>query len=56
MTPEEKLATATAALEEISEGKGAYSRDHLKHASNTIENMKALAVEALAKIKEGEGN
>jgi len=37
-------------LREISEGKGAYSLDHLKHAENTIENMKGLAVEALAKI------
>lgn len=52
MTAEEKLAIAKAALEEISEGKGRYSMDHLKHAANTIEDMKALAVEALAKIKE----
>ena len=50
MTTEEKLAIATAALEEISEGKGRYSMDHLKHAANTIEDMKALAVKALKEI------
>jgi hypothetical protein len=35
------------ALEEIAKGEGAFSRDHLTHAQNTIENMKRIAVEAL---------
>ena len=41
------------ALKEISEGKGAYSFDPLEHASNTINNMKELAEQALTKA-EGE--
>ena len=36
------------ALEEISLGKGAFSQDQLTHATNTIEDMKALAQAALA--------
>ena len=36
------------ALEKISEGKGAFSLDHLTHAENTIESMKNTAIEALA--------
>jgi len=36
------------ALGKIAEGKGRYSRDPLTHCSNTVEDMKALAVEALA--------
>ena len=55
MTTEEKLAIATAALEEVSEGKGRYSMDQLEHCANTVEDMKALAVEALAKINEEVG-
>lgn len=51
MTAEEKLVIVKAALEEIKEGKGRYSMDHLEHASNTIVDMKALAVEALAEIE-----
>ncbi len=39
------------ALKEISEGRGRYSRDELTHASNTIEDMKALAVQALLKAE-----
>ena len=35
------------ALARISEGRGRYSQDQLTHASNTVEDMKALAVEAL---------
>lgn len=31
------------ALTEIAKGEGAYDMDKLKHASNTIENMKAIA-------------
>jgi len=34
-------------LKEIAKGEGAYSRDVLKHAENTIENMKSLANQAL---------
>jgi len=34
-------------LKEISEGKGAYSRDHLTHAENCIKSMKKLVKEAL---------
>ena len=37
-----------AALIEIQEGAGPFSRDPLQHASNTIEAMKKLAREALA--------
>ena len=37
-----------AALREIAQGKGRYSMDKLEHAANTIEDMKALAVAALA--------
>lgn len=43
-----ELREARAALEEIAEGKGRYSTDPLTHAENTIEDMSALAVEALA--------
>lgn len=39
------------ALEEIAKGQGAFSRDPLTHASNTIDDMKGLAREALAKAK-----
>lgn len=40
-------------LEEITEGKGPYSRDPLEHAENCIENMKKLAREALQVLEEG---
>lgn len=36
-----------AALQQISEGEGRYSRDPLEHASNTIEDMQMLALAAL---------
>ena len=36
------------ALEQISEGKGRFSMDHFEHCRNTVEDMKALAVKALA--------
>jgi len=39
------------ALKEISEGKGRFSLDPLTHASNTIEDMKNLALAALAKAE-----
>jgi len=35
-----------AALAEIEKGEGAYSRDPLEHASNTIDYMKRIAREA----------
>lgn len=38
----ERKALVTA-LEEIAKGQGAFSRDPLTHASNTIDDMKALA-------------
>jgi hypothetical protein len=40
---EARIAELLALLQEISEGKGRYSRDMLIHAQNTIEDMKALA-------------
>ena len=43
-----KLLTA---LEEISLGKGQFSRDPLEHAENTIENMAKLACAAIAEAK-----
>ncbi len=38
-----------AVLEEIAKGEGPFNRDPLEHASNTIDAMKALASEALAR-------
>lgn len=38
------------ALEQIAKGEGRFSRDHLTHAENTIEDMKALAEQALAEV------
>lgn len=35
------------ALEEISKGEGRYSMDRLMHATNTIEDMKEIAIKAL---------
>ncbi len=37
------------ALIEISEGKGRYDLDPIQHAANCIEDMKALALEAIQK-------
>jgi len=36
-------------LKEIAEGKGRYDMDHLKHAENTIEDMKEIAIGLLDK-------
>lgn len=36
------------ALKEIAKGEGRFSTDHLKHASNTIDDMKDLATAAIA--------
>lgn len=40
-----------AALKTISKGEGAYSRDHLTHAANCIEEMKAIAIAAITKAE-----
>lgn len=42
------LAALTKALAEIAEGRGAFSRDPLTHAENTIDSMKEIARAALA--------
>lgn len=42
-------ATLLAALEEIAKGEGRFNVDPLAHAENTIEDMKAIAREAIAK-------
>lgn len=39
------------ALTEISKGEGAYDMDKLKHASNTIENIKSIANNIIEKVK-----
>lgn len=41
-----------AFLAQIAKGEGAYSRDQLTFASNTIESMKALAVQAIGEGEE----
>jgi len=43
----EELQRLREALKEISKGEGAYSRDRLTHAENTIRAMKDLARDAL---------
>jgi hypothetical protein len=43
----EEVLRYKTALEEIAKGAGPYSRDPLEHASNTIDAMKSIAVEAL---------
>lgn len=40
-----------AGLKEIIEGKGAYSRDRLTHAENTIKDMKRIATDILKAIE-----
>ena len=47
-----KVADLLEALEEIAEGKGAYSLDKLTHAKNVIENLTTIAKQAMAKAKE----
>ena len=34
-------------LEEIAKGEGRFNRDHLTHCTNTVEDMQALAVNAI---------
>lgn len=45
-----------ATLREIAKGEGRFSLDPLKHASNTVEDMKALADAALAKEEKRPGH
>ena len=40
--------TVRDVLEEIAEGRGPFSRDHLTHAANCIERSKELAAEGIA--------
>jgi hypothetical protein len=47
MMANESRSRLREVLEEITRGEGAFNRDPLKHADNTVENMKALAREAL---------
>lgn len=47
MRLEWRIKDLRTALEEVDEGMGAFSLDPLKHASNTIENMKLIAYKAL---------
>ena len=47
----EKIDKVLELLNEITEGKGAYSPDNYEHARNTIRDMKLLAKEALDSIK-----
>lgn len=46
------LLEACDAFEEIEKGEGAFSRDQLTHASNTIENMRGIANRTRVKILE----
>jgi len=55
-TPADARLASTApdlleALREIAKGEGRYSRDPLEHASNTVDDMKALALRAIAKAE-----
>lgn len=47
----QREADLLAALREIAKGQGRFSLDHHEHACNTIEDMKAIAVEAIAKAE-----
>ena len=38
-------------LKEVQKGEGAYSRDQLEHANNTIENMKELIEKAIELVE-----
>lgn len=49
--PEQDIKKLIEALKEISLGQGRYSLDPLTHASNTIDDMKQLANDALALAK-----
>ena len=47
-------AELLGALERVAEGKGAFNRDPLEHASNVIDEAKATARAALAKARKVE--
>lgn len=47
-----RLANTLDALREIAKGEGRYNMDQLKHASNTIEDMKGLALLAIKENNE----
>ena len=42
-----RIATLEAALREIAKREGRYSHNHLEHASNTIDAMATIALDAL---------
>jgi len=44
---EEALEKVVELLSEVAEKKGAYSRDHLQHATNVIENASSRAKESI---------
>jgi len=50
---EAEVGRLRAELKEIAKGEGRYNRDPLTHASNTIEDMQALAIAALRGEAEG---
>lgn len=43
----DEIRRLRAALTEIAKGEGRFSRDPLEHASNTVDDMKAMARKAL---------
>jgi len=49
---QDKINEVLTILEEAAKGEGAFNRDPIVHAENTIDNMKALIGEAIAKLKE----
>ena len=46
---DKKIMMLLGALKEIAKGEGAFSLDPLKHAGNTVENMKEIAQNAIVK-------
>lgn len=53
LTPKElyeKVKFMLETIHEISEAKGRYDTDRMKHASNTIEDMQELAVTAIKEL------
>jgi len=48
---DDKVKRLVEALKEISRGAGRYSHDSLTHADNCIEDMKELALTALAEVE-----
>ena len=54
MRYETRISELEGVLNEIAEGKGRYSMEPLEHASNTIEDMKELANDAIARVSLGQ--